>query len=67
MSYMVLEYGTIRTGTSDGDALGDGSRLGLASGRAENVGFFADVAVPPGISIPVISKPSEINKTPLTA
>jgi hypothetical protein len=45
MLYMALEYGTIQTGTSDGYALGDGSRLGLASGFGESVGLFANGAV----------------------
>jgi hypothetical protein len=64
---MVLEYGTIHTGTSDGDAPGDGSRLGLEGGRAEFVGLFANAAVASGINILVTSKPSEINPNTLTA
>jgi hypothetical protein len=67
MLYMVLEYGTIQTGTSDGDAPGDGSRLGLAGGRAELVGLFANVAIASGINILVTSNPSEIHSNTSTA
>jgi hypothetical protein len=64
---MVLEYGTIQTGTSDGDTPRDGSRLGLAGRRAEFVGLFANVAVASGINMLVTSKPSEIDPNTLTA
>jgi hypothetical protein len=67
MLYMGLEYGTIQTGTFDGDAPGDGSRLGLAGGQAEFVGLFANVAVASGINIFVTSKPSEIKPHIFTA